>query len=165
MAKPTTAPSYALDQLDRRIIELWREEPRIGVLETSRRLEVARGTVQARIDRMLEAGVISGFGPELDLTQLGFSVLGFTTIEVAQGRTDEVVAHLATIPFVLEAHSIAGQGDLLVRIAAATNEELMGVLQQILQSPAVDRAATAIALANHITFRTAPLLEALTSED
>ena len=165
VAKPTTAPSYALDELDRRIIELWRAEPRIGVLETSRRLEVARGTVQARIDRMLEAGVISGFGPELDLTQLGFSVLGFTTIEVAQGRTDEVIAHLATIPFVLEAYSIAGQGDLLVRIAAATNEELMAVLQQILQSPAVDRAATAIALANHITFRTAPLLEELTSED
>ena len=41
----------------------------------------------------------------------------------------------------------------------------MAVLQRILQSPAVDRAATAIALANHITFRTAPLLEELTSED
>jgi DNA-binding Lrp family transcriptional regulator len=151
--------------LDRRIIELWRNEPRIGVLETSRRLQVARGTIQARIDKMLEAGVIAGFGPELDLTSLGFSVLGFTTIEVAQGRTEEVVAHLATIPFVLEAHSIAGQGDLLVRIAATTNEELMGVLQQILASPAVDRAATAIALANHIAYRTAPLIRHLTPAD
>ena len=165
MAGTTTAPAYALDDLDRRIIELWRSEPRIGVLETSRRLEVARGTVQARIDKMLEAGVIAGFGPELDLTKLGFSVLGFTTIEVAQGRTDEVISHLATIPSVLEAHSIAGQGDLLVRIAATTNEELMAVLQQILQSPAVDRASTAIALANHIAFRTSPLLEQLTAGD
>lgn len=113
---------------------------------------------------MLEAGVISGFGPELDLTRLGFSVLGFTTIEVAQGRTDEVIKHLATIPFVLEAYSIAGQGDLLVRIGATTNEELMGVLQQILASPAVDRAATAIALANHIAYRTAPLIQQLTGD-
>ena len=165
VARPTTAPAYPLDDLDRQIIELWRAEPRIGVLETSRRLEVARGTVQARIDKMLEAGVIAGFGPELDLTRLGLSVLGFTTIEVAQGRTDEVIAHLSTIPAVLEAHSIAGQGDLLVRIAATTNEELMAVLQQILQSPAVDRASTAIALANHIAFRTSPLLEQLTAGD
>lgn len=165
VARQTIPPAYTLDDLDGRIIALWRAEPRIGVLETSRRLEVARGTVQARIDKMLEAGVIAGFGPELDLTRLGFTVLGFTTIEVAQGRTEEVIEHLATIPFVLEAHSIAGQGDLLVRIAAKTNEELMSVLQQILQSPAVDRASTAIALANHIAFRTSPLLERLTAED
>lgn len=165
MAKPRISPAFELDRLDRRIIELWRQEPRIGVLETSRRLDVARGTVQARIDKMLEAGVIAGFGPELDLNTLGFSVLGFTTIEVAQGRTDEVIDHLATIPFVLEAHSIAGQGDLLVRIAATTNEQLMAVLQQVLQSPAVDRASTAIALANHIAYRTAPLLEELTSAE
>lgn len=165
VARPTTPPGYALDALDRQIIELWRAEPRIGVLETSRRLEVARGTVQARIDKMLEAGVIAGFGPELDLTRLGFTVLGFTTIEVAQGRTEEVIEHLATIPSVLEAHSIAGQGDLLVRIAATTNEQLMAVLQQILQSPAVDRASTAIALANHIAYRTSPLLEQLTTAD
>lgn len=165
MPRPTSPTAFVLDDLDRRIIELWRQEPRIGVLETSRRLEVARGTVQARIDKMIEARVIAGFGPELDLTRLGFSVLGFTTIEVAQGRTDEVIEHLATIPFVLEAHSIAGQGDLLVRIGATTNEELMTVLQQILQSPAVDRAATAIALANHIAYRTAPLVAQLTVED
>ena len=57
---------YALDDLDRQIIELWRAEPRIGVLETSRRLEVARGTVQARIDKMLEAGVIAGFISAID---------------------------------------------------------------------------------------------------
>ena len=164
MPQPTPPTRFALDDLDRRIIELWRQEPRIGVLETSRRLEVARGTIQARIDKMIEAGVIAGFGPELDLTRLGFSVLGFTTIEVAQGRTDEVIDHLSTIPFVLEAFSIAGQGDLLVRIGATTNEELMAVLQQILQSPAVDRASTAIALANHIAYRTAPLIEQLTAE-
>lgn len=164
MPQQTPPTRFALDDLDRRIIELWRQEPRIGVLETSRRLEVARGTIQARIDKMVEAGVIAGFGPELDITRLGFSVLGFTTIEVAQGRTDEVIDHLSTIPFVLEAFSIAGQGDLLVRIGATTNEELMAVLQQILQSPAVDRASTAIALANHIAYRTAPLIEQLTAE-
>ena len=164
MSNSIASHVFVLDALDSRIIDLWRDEPRIGVLETSRRLGVARGTIQARLDKMLGSGVIAGFGPELDLTQLGLSVLCFTTIEVAQGRTEEVIHHLATIPFVLEAYSIAGQGDLLVRIAATTNEELMGVLQQILASPAVDRAATAIALANHIAYRTKPLIDKLTTD-
>lgn len=164
MSASINPPTFVLDALDSQIIDLWRDEPRIGVLETSRRLGVARGTIQARLDKMLEAGVIAGFGPELDLTRLGLSVLCFTTIEVAQGRTEEVIEHLATIPFVLESYSIAGQGDLLVRIVATTNEELMTVLQQILASPAVDRASTAIALANHIAYRTRPLIDHLTAE-
>ena len=63
VTKPNAPPVFLLDDLDRRIIELWRQEPRIGVLETSRRLQVARGTVQARIEKMLQAEVIVGFGP------------------------------------------------------------------------------------------------------
>lgn len=159
VTRPRDPTAYAIDELDARIIGLWRQEPRIGILEMSRRLEVARGTVQSRLDKMIEAGVITGFGPDVDLGRIGYGVLGFTTIEVVQGRTDEVIAHLSTIPAVVEAHSIAGQGDLLIRIRATSNEELMEVLQRILQSPAVDRASTSIALANHISHRTLPLID------
>ena len=51
-----TGQDVQLDELDARLIELLAEEPRIGVLECSRRLGVARGTVQARLDK-LAAGV------------------------------------------------------------------------------------------------------------
>ncbi len=152
------ARPYKIDDLDRRMIDLFAGEPRIGILEMSRRLGVARGTVQSRLDKLMDAGVITGFGPDIELAAIGYGVVGFTTIEVAQGRTEEVIAHLGTIPHVLEAHSIAGQGDLLVRLGAHSNEELMQVLQTILTSPAVDRASTAIALANHIPYRTGPLV-------
>ena len=45
-----------MDQLDRTLIELFAAEPRVGVLEASRRLGVARGTVQARLDRLSQPG-------------------------------------------------------------------------------------------------------------
>ena len=45
-----------MDQLDRNLIELFAAEPRVGVLEASRRLGVARGTVQARLDRLQATG-------------------------------------------------------------------------------------------------------------
>jgi DNA-binding Lrp family transcriptional regulator len=47
----------AVDELDARLIRLFTEEPRIGVMEASRRLGVARGTVQARLDRLQADGV------------------------------------------------------------------------------------------------------------
>ena len=46
----------SMDDLDARLIELFAAEPRVGVLEASRRLGVARGTVQARLDRLAATG-------------------------------------------------------------------------------------------------------------
>ena len=59
-------------------------EPRIGVLECSRRLRVARGTVQARLDRLAERGVIRGNGPDIDPVALGYGVTAFVTLEIRQ---------------------------------------------------------------------------------
>ena len=50
-----------VDDLDSRVIELFAAEPRIGVLQASRRLGVARGTVQARLDRLATTGVVTGW--------------------------------------------------------------------------------------------------------
>ena len=67
------------------LIRLLDEEPRLGVMEASRRLGVARGTVQARLDRLQADGVVCGFGPQLDPTALGYPVTAFATLEIAQG--------------------------------------------------------------------------------
>ncbi|MGZ4173766.1 MAG: winged helix-turn-helix transcriptional regulator, partial [Solirubrobacteraceae bacterium] len=52
-----------IDDLDARLIALMAAEPRIGLMEASRRLNVARGTVQARLAKLTERGVIRSFGP------------------------------------------------------------------------------------------------------
>ena len=51
----TTSDHGLIDRLDAALIELLTAEPRVGVLEASRRLRVARGTVQARLERMTGA--------------------------------------------------------------------------------------------------------------
>ncbi|HEY8093530.1 MAG TPA: AsnC family transcriptional regulator, partial [Acidimicrobiales bacterium] len=93
-----------MDDLDRRLLGALADVTRPGVLELSRRLGVARGTVQARLDRLQESGVLAGFGPFVDLKALGFTVLAFTTLEIAQGHESVVIDALAVIPEVLEVH-------------------------------------------------------------
>src|SRR5215213_7569313 len=90
-----------VDELDGRLIVLLAREPRIGVLEASRRLGVARGTVQARLDRLQSNGVIRGFGPQVDPAALGYPVTAFATLQIRQGQGADVRAHLATVPEVL----------------------------------------------------------------
>jgi DNA-binding Lrp family transcriptional regulator len=139
-----------MDDLDRRLLTSLPGATRPGVLELSRRLGIARGTVQARLDRLQAAGVVAGFGPYLDLRALGFTVLAFTTLEIAQGQEAAVIDSLATIPEVIEVHKTTGPGDLLCRIVARTNEHLHDVLERVLATPGITRTTSALALTSPV---------------
>ncbi len=151
-----------MDALDVRLIELFSTEPRIGVLEASRRLKAARGTVQARLDKLVATGVVTGWGPRLSPEALGYPVTAFLTLEIRQASTeggghDTVAAHLARIPEVLEAYTITGDGDMWCRVVAPTNADLQRVIDQVLAAEGVARSTTVIALATQIPYRVLPL--------
>src|SRR5919109_267623 len=152
--------SSPLDDLDGRLIAALAEMPRAGILELARQLGVARGTVQARLDKLMSRGVVTGFGPDLDLRAMGYGVLAFTTIDIAQGRLGDVVDHLREIPEVLEAHATTGADDLLCRVVARSNDHLQEVLNRILEVQGINRTQTVIALSEQIPYRVTPLLEA-----
>jgi DNA-binding Lrp family transcriptional regulator len=153
----------AIDELDGRLIAALAEQPRASVVDLARRLGVARGTVQARLDKLLQRGIIVGFGPELDLHALGLEVTAFTTLEIAQGRLDDVIAHLRAIPEVLEVHTVTGSGDLLCRIVARTNAHLQEVINRVLEVHGIGRTTTVIALATQIPARVLPVVETVTA--
>ena len=151
----------SIDGLDARLIALLAEEPRIGVLEASRRLRVARGTVQARLDRLTQRGVVRGYGPEVSPAAIGFGVMSFVTLEISQRYGHSAVtAHLADIPEVLEAHTITGSADLLCRLVARSNTDLQRVIDLVVSYDGIVRASTVIALAEQIPYRTLPLVRA-----
>jgi DNA-binding Lrp family transcriptional regulator len=150
---------HSPDGLDRRILRQFVEDPRIGVLGASRALGVARGTVQARLDRLEEDGVLTSWAPAIDPAALGFSVMAFATLEISQRRGHRPVAdHLRAIPEVLEAHTITGASDVMVRVVARSNADLQRVIDRIVAAPDVVRAATVIVLATEIAPRVLPLL-------
>ena len=87
MTIPTSPSARApVDPLDCRILLLLLTEPGIGVLGASRRLGVARGTVQARLDRLQRTGVLRSMAPDVDPAGLGYPVTAFCTLEIRQGR-------------------------------------------------------------------------------
>lgn len=152
-----------MDDLDARLIELFAAEPRVGVLEASRRLGAARGTVQARLDRLVASGVVTGWGPDLAPAAIGYPVTAFLTLEIRQdtaggGGHEAVGGHLAAIPEVLEAHTITGAGDLWVRVVARSNTDLQRVIDLVLSDPAIVRSSTVIALATQVGYRVLPLV-------
>ena len=142
-----------LDPIDRRLLGELAAATRPGVLELSRRLGVARNTVQAHLDRLQRSGVISGFGPYVDVRALGYKVLAFATVQIAQGREAEVLDTLRAIPEVLEVHKTTGPEDLLCRIVARDNDHLHDILERALANPGVVRTTTTLALASPVSER------------
>jgi DNA-binding Lrp family transcriptional regulator len=153
-----------IDELDARLITALAQTPRAGVMELARQLGVARGTIQARLDKLQARGVITGFDPDLHLETLGYEVLAFVTLEIAQGRLADVVDHLADIPEVIEAHSTTGPGDLHCRMVARTNEHLQAVINRVLEVSGIVRTSTQIALTEQIGFRVLPIVQQLVRE-
>jgi DNA-binding Lrp family transcriptional regulator len=148
-----------IDDLDAKLLSLFAAEPRVGVLEASRRLGVARGTVQARLDRLATRGIVRGWGPDVDPTSLGYRVSAFMTLEISQRGHRTIESALAAIPEVLEAHTTSGSGDMIVRVVARTNADLQRVVDNVLAINGVDRSNMVIALANGVPYRTQPLVE------
>lgn len=153
-----------IDELDARLLIAMSRSPRAGVMQLARELQVARGTVQARLDKLQSRGVVTGFDPDLHLATLGYDVVAFVTLEIAQGRLDDVIEHLRNIPEVLEVHSTTGPGDLHCRVVARTNEHLQQVLGLVLEVSGIVRTATQIALTEQIRMRTLPIIEQLVAE-
>ncbi|GAA4097075.1 Lrp/AsnC family transcriptional regulator [Nonomuraea sp. NPDC050663] len=149
----------SIDELDARLLNLLTVEPRLGVLECSRRLNVARGTVQARLDRMIARGVVTGFGPDVSPQALGYGVMAFVTMEIKQvAGHDPVADRLALIPEVLEVHTITGGSDLLSRVVARSNSDLQRVIDQIVDVQGVVRTSSVIALDTPVPYRVLPLV-------
>jgi DNA-binding Lrp family transcriptional regulator len=147
-----------IDALDARLLTLFSAEPRVGVLEASRRLGVARGTVQARLDRLRRRGVIRSFGPEIDPAALGYGVTAFVTLEIMQARGHAAVAEdLRALPEVLEAHTITGPADMLLRVVARSNADLQRVIDTVVAVDGIRRTASTLVLAPQIPYRVLPL--------
>ena len=150
-----------IDDLDARLIALLTAQPSIGVLGASRELSVARGTVQARLDRLRTKGVIRTLAPTVDPGSLGYPVTALCTLEIRQRLGHQaVVDHLTAIPEVLEIHSTTGAGDLIIRIVATDNADLVRVIDEIIDDTHVVRASTSVCLVTHLEMRTGALVEA-----
>jgi len=147
-----------IDLLDARLIAALREQPRVGLLEISRRLGVARGTVQARLAKLEARGVVTGYGPEVDPSAMGYTISAFVFVELNQGRLAEAVELLSSVPEVLEADAVSGPQDLVCRVVARDTEHLQEIVNRLLATPAIQRCTSHIVLSRQVPPRTAPLI-------
>lgn len=142
--------TYELDNVDRRLLRALARSPRAGMAALAREVGVARNTAQGHLDRLLAAGVVTGFGPEVDLRCVGYGVAAFVNLQISQGRTKSVADALLAVPEVIEAWMTTGPSDLTCWVVARDNDHLGELIAHLLEVPGIARTTTSLMLATPI---------------
>ncbi|HUZ64662.1 MAG TPA: Lrp/AsnC family transcriptional regulator [Acetobacteraceae bacterium] len=120
-----------MDDTDRRLIALLRENARLPVATLAQMLGLSRGTVQNRIDRMVAQGDVLGFTLRLRPEAEPHRIRAITLIAVEGERTDAVLRTLRGLPEVQSIHTTNGRWDLVAELATDSLAAFDRALQRI----------------------------------
>jgi DNA-binding Lrp family transcriptional regulator len=147
------------DALDARLLAALASTPRATNLALAETAGVSRNTVQARLNRFDEQGLLRSFEHRIDPAALGYPLTAFILITVRQQKLDQVGDALARVPEVLEVYGLSGPVDLLARVVATDADDLYRIAGQILATPGVERTETALTMRQMVDYRVGPLLD------
>lgn len=126
---------YEIDSLDRKMLNMLREDSRRPYLEIARELGVSGGTVHQRMAKLKEAGIVTGSRLVIDYEKLGYGVTALIGVRLARaGASKNITEHLLKIPEIVEVNYTTGTYSLLVKVVARTMQDLYELLSERLQS-------------------------------
>lgn len=152
----------SIDRLDGLILGRLTTDARVGIAELAAALGVSRNTIQTRIRRLEEAGILMGFQPIINLSAIGMPVQALISLELDQRRMGNVVDGLKRLPEVLEVKTQAGREDLLVHVAIASLEALQVLTAAIVDIDGVRKTTSTFSVGTPIPYRLQPLLDRVT---
>lgn len=147
-ARDTTIAKYIPDDLDRRIISHLRSDGRASLAKLSEALGVARGTVQNRLDRLMETGTLLGFTVRVRDDYEGATIRAVMMIEVTGKSTTQVIRRLRGMPEIYSLHTTNGNWDLIADIRAASLSDFDRVLREVRMIDGVANSETSLMLSS-----------------
>jgi DNA-binding Lrp family transcriptional regulator len=138
-----------MDDTDRRLIGLLRENARLPVATLAQRLKVSRGTVQNRINRLSADGAITGFTVRLKPDAEPLRVRAITMVAVDGEHANAILKLLRNIPEVQALHTTNGRWDIVVELGVESLEAFDQALQRIRLIKGISSSETSLLLSRH----------------
>ena len=141
-----------IDNLDKKILSILSCNARIPFKDVAAECGVSRAAIHQRVQRLLESGVITGSGFDVNPKSLGYSTCTYVGLNLERGSMyKEVVKRMDSIPEIVECHFTTGPYTMLLKAYARDNEQLMDLLNNKLQTiPGVVSTETLISLEQSI---------------
>jgi Lrp/AsnC family transcriptional regulator for asnA, asnC and gidA len=141
-----------IDNLDKKILSILSRNARMPFKDVAAECNVSRAAIHQRVQRLIDSGVITGSGFNVNPKSLGYHTCTYVGITLERGSMyRDVVKLLENIPEIVECHFTTGPYTMLVKLYARDNEQLMNLINGQLQDiPGVSATETLISLEQSI---------------
>lgn len=135
-----------MDDTDRQLISLLRDNARASVASLAKLLRVSRGTVQNRLDKLEADGTIVGYTVRLRPQAAAHQIRALMTVAVEGNRIDQVLSALRGDPAVSALHTTNGRWDIVAELRADSLEAFDRVLGRIRRLEGIANTETSLLL-------------------
>ncbi len=120
-----------MDKIDYKIIELLQQNARYPLKHLAEQVYLSTPAVSSRIEKLEEAGIITGYTANIDQGKLGYNIKAFINLEVSPKQKSEFYPFIKSCPNVLECNCVTGKFSMLLKVAYHTTEELDAFINEI----------------------------------
>jgi DNA-binding Lrp family transcriptional regulator len=135
-----------MDETDRQLLSLLRQDARLSIADLAHKLAVSRGTVTNRITKLEDAGIIVGYTVRVRPDVQRNDIKAWMSIAVEGNQTRTVIASLLGEPNVATLHDTNGRWDLLAELRAENLQELGKTLERVRLIKGISNTETSIHL-------------------
>ncbi|MGW8490446.1 Lrp/AsnC family transcriptional regulator [Streptomyces sp. NPDC055886] len=131
---PPVPPARPLDAVDRDILRILQTDGRASIRSVAERVHVSRANAYARINRLVEDGVIRGFGARVDHERAGQGASAYITLKIVQNSWRTVREQLQALPGATHIALVSGDFDVLLLVHTPDNRALRELVLTRIQS-------------------------------
>lgn len=135
-----------INKHDEKLIALLRTNARSSISDLARGLDVSRSTVQSRLLKLEQSGVITGYSVEFGSAYIEGLVSAHVSIKVRQKLTTQTTIALKHIDQISALYAISGEYDMIAIVEAQSLEQLNHILDDIGNLDGVERTNSAVIL-------------------
>ena len=139
-----------MDEIDRKLLVQLRDDARLSTSALARRLGISRSTLQSRMRRLQQQGIISGYTIRPGTGYGQQLVRAHVLIKVAQKLTGNTTTRLGRLAEITALYAISGEYDLIAIVTADTTERLNRILDEIANLDGIERTNSSVILETKI---------------
>lgn len=140
-----------LDALDQALLDALTADARTPTASLARQLDVSRSTVQARLQRLEEKGIIAGYTVRLAEDWSNRRIRAHVQMSVSPKLAARVVQALKAMPEIRALHTVSGAMDMIAEVSAATMEDMDSLTDRIGALSGVERTQTLLLMATRFS--------------
>lgn len=135
-----------IDDVDMHILDKLKEDSRKSYRNLGMELSLAPSTISARINKMVDKGIIQGFSAIINYEQLGYDLTVVIEVVVSKGKLIEIEHEISKFPQVCAVYDVTGTTDIIVVVKVPNRSELSYLVKTILAMEYVERTNTRVVL-------------------